>query len=267
MNDIRQSNFIWIDGEFVPTDQADLDLLSRPQPEGSVFYEDIYCYETEAGPAVFRLEEHLNQFLETIRNNGHPVCYSLAELRNTVHGTLCFNGVREGTIRSTLVMPPGTGRAAQDAPTWAIAAWDVPLRADAPHPEQSFERSIVIEQDLPEGAALFVVKEGQILTPPSARFGNQVLRNSVVTLARDLGYPVHEKRLTHAQVYAGDEAFISTSVDEITAVVEMAGNVIGNGRVGEVTRSLQKALYETTRGRGRRSQEWLDWVWGSFVGL
>ena len=267
MNNVKQSNFIWIDGEFIPTEQADLDLLSPARKAGSMLFEDIHCYETDSGPAVFRLEEHLNQFLEAIRASGYPVCYSLSELRNTVHGTLTFNGVREGTIRPTLVMPPVVEGAETGAPTWAVAAWDVPLRAGGRKRGASFGRTAALRNGLPEGAALFVVQGGEILTPPSERFGNRVLRDSVVTLAQDMGFPVNEARLTHEQVYAGDEVFMSSAVDEITAVLEMDGHVIGDGVAGEVTRSLQQALFETTRGRGRRSQEWLDWVWGSFVGL
>jgi branched-chain amino acid aminotransferase len=260
----QRTNYIWVDGEFVPQEQTDIDLLS-PQPAGgTLLFEEIHCYETTSGPAVFRLEEHLIQFLEAIRSQGYPVCYSLSELRNTVHGTLFYNGVREGKIRPSLVMNTGESSA---APVWAVAAWAHPQAVEPGHQAGTVGSSIILNEGLPEGAALFIVKKGTIYTPPSERFGNQVLRDSVVTLARDLGYPVVEESVSHEKLYSSEEAFISTAVADLKAVIEVDRHVIGDGKAGKVTRALQSALFETMRGRGRRSQEWLDWVWGSFVGM
>ncbi len=260
----KRTNYIWVDGEFIPQDQAQIDLLAPAPPGSMLLFEEIHCFETTTGPAVFRLEEHLDQFLEAIRSEGYPVCYSLSELRNTVHGTLSYNGVREGKIRPSLVMNPEESGA---APVWAVAAWAHPQSVELAPPSGVEGSAVVLNEGLPRGAALFIVEKGAIFTPPSERFGNQVLRDSVVTLAHDLGYPVVEGPITHEQLYSSEEAFISTAVADLKAVIEVDHQVIGDGKPGPVTRALQTALYETMRGRGRRSQEWLDWVWGSFVGM
>ena len=98
-------------------------------------------------------------------------------------------------------------------------------------------------------------------------FDPQVIRDSVITLAQDLGVPVFIQPLSREWLYRADEVFLSTTIAEVIPVRDVDGRAIGTDCPGPFTHDLQSAFFETTRGRGRRSSEWLEWVWGSFVGM
>ncbi|GAB4579772.1 MAG: branched-chain amino acid transaminase [Anaerolineales bacterium] len=257
-------NFIWINGEFVPCEDADVDVFAPTRQTSHLIFEDIRCFDTPDGPAVFRLGDHLEQFLESIRARGYDVQYDIDDLCDTVYRTLTFNGVREGSIRPAMYLNDGHN----DVPKLAVATWAWPANTERENREWGFKKAVSLNSGkIPERAALFLVDEQKIYTPPSEIFGNQVIRDSVITLATDLGIPVFVQPLSREWLYRADEVFLSTVVAEVTPVREVDGRAIGADCPGPVTHALQSAFFETTRGRGRRSSEWLEWVWGSFVGM
>jgi len=259
-----KSNFIWINGEFVPHEDADVNVFAPTRQTSHLVFEDIRCFETDWGPAVFRLGDHVQQFLEAIRSRGYNAHYSVDDLCNTVHRTLTFNNIREGSIRPAMYLNGGN----DDIPKLAVATWSWPAFTEHESEEWGFKKAIALNSGkIPERAALFLVDDQKIYTPPSAVFGNRVIRDSVITLAQDLGIPVFEQPLSREWLQRADEVFLSTVVAEITPVREVDGHPSQTECPGPITHSLQSAFFETTRGRGRRSAEWLEWVWSSFVGL
>ena len=257
-------NFIWINGEFVPHEDADVDVFAPTRQTSHLVYEDIRCFDTPDGPAVFRLGDHLEQFLEAIRARGYDVLYDVNDLCDTVYRTVNYNGIREGSIRPAMYL----NGSHNDIPKLAVATWSWPAFTESENVEWGFKKAIAMNSgDIPERSALFLVDDQKIYTPPSAIFGNRVIRDSVITLARDLEIPVFVQPLSREWLYRADEVFLSTVVAEITPVREVDGRPSRTECPGPITRALQSAFFETTRGRGRRSSEWLEWVWGSFVGL
>lgn len=257
------SNFVWINGEFIPCEDAEVDVCSPSRQTPRLVFEDIRCFDTPDGPAVFRLNDHLEQFLEAIRARGYDAQYDVDDLCDTVYRTITYNGVREGSIRPAMFLNDEH----TDIPKLAVAAWAWPAFTDE-DAEWGFKKAVAMNSGaIPERAALFLVDGGKIYTPPSAIFGNHVIRDSVITLARDLGIPAFVQPLSREWLYRADEVFLSTTVAEVTPVREIDGRVATADVPGPITNALQAAFFETTRGRGRRSSEWLEWVWGSFVGL
>ena len=59
-----KSDFIWMDGQLVPFDQATVHFITPTLHYGLGVFEGIRCYATAKGPAVFRLQEHLERFLD-----------------------------------------------------------------------------------------------------------------------------------------------------------------------------------------------------------
>ncbi len=110
------------------------------------------------------------------------------------------------------------------------------------------------------GMNIFVVRDEVIYTPPRTTILEGITRDSVVTLARDLGYKVVEERLVRDQLYIADEVFVCGTAAEVTAVSEIDTRPIGTGRMGTVTRYIQKEFFQTVRGEGQRSVEWLDYI-------
>lgn len=108
------------------------------------------------------------------------------------------------------------------------------------------------------GENLFIVKNKCLYepTPTSALPG--ITRDSVATLARDLGYTVSERRLTRDDVYVADEAFFCGTAIEVEPVVELDRRRIGNGRPGPVTEEVTKAYARAVRGEDARYVHWLS---------
>ena len=63
---MEKSEWIWMNGEFVAWDDAQVHVLSHGLHYGTGVFEGIRCYETDRGPAVFRHREHLQRLAETV---------------------------------------------------------------------------------------------------------------------------------------------------------------------------------------------------------
>jgi len=90
---------------------------------------------------------------------------------------------------------------------------------------------------------LFIVKYGEIFTPPStAGILPGVTRRRVIELVRELGYRLIEKGLTPYDVTNADEAFLTGTLSEIVPLVKVKGIEIGDGTVGPITRRIMDAF-------------------------
>jgi branched-chain amino acid aminotransferase len=110
------------------------------------------------------------------------------------------------------------------------------------------------------GMNIFIVRDGVIYTPPRATILEGITRDSVITVARDLGYTLVEEQIVRDQLYIADEVFVCGTAAEVTAVAEIDTRPIGTGRMGPTTREIQKAFFKTVRGEGSRSASWLEYV-------
>ncbi|MCQ4346322.1 branched-chain amino acid transaminase [Pseudomonas stutzeri] len=106
------------------------------------------------------------------------------------------------------------------------------------------------------GENVFIVKDGVIYTPEVTACLNGITRNTVLTLARELGVEIVEKRITRDEVYIADEAFFTGTAAEVTPIRELDGRQIGAGRRGPVTEKLQKAYFDLVTGKTAAHAEW-----------
>ena len=106
------------------------------------------------------------------------------------------------------------------------------------------------------GENVFIVKDGVIYTPEVTACLNGITRNTVLTLARELGVQIVEKRITRDEVYIADEAFFTGTAAEVTPIRELDGRQIGAGRRGPVTEKLQKAYFDLVTGKTAAHAEW-----------
>lgn len=121
-----KSDFIWMDGELVPYDQATVHLITPTLHYGVGVFEGIRCYQTPQGPAVFRLREHMQRFLESIHILGvRDFPYTVEDLRLAVHQTIKANGFTECYIRPLMYLQGPMGlNMDQSRPRVGIAAWE-----------------------------------------------------------------------------------------------------------------------------------------------
>jgi branched-chain amino acid aminotransferase len=110
------------------------------------------------------------------------------------------------------------------------------------------------------GENLFLVRGGKIYMPPTADILEGITRDSLITLARDLGYEVVEQPISRDQLYVSDEVFVCGTAAECIALREIDFRTIGEGRMGPVTREVQQAFRAAIHGEHPRSAEWLDYV-------
>ncbi|MDD3650452.1 branched-chain amino acid transaminase [Immundisolibacter sp.] len=107
------------------------------------------------------------------------------------------------------------------------------------------------------GENVFLVRKGVIYTPDITAALEGITRDTVITLARDAGYEVREKRITRDEVYIADEAFFTGTAAEVTPIRSLDDRVIGEGRPGPVTRALQERYFDTVNGRNEARLDWL----------
>ena len=88
---MEKSDWIWMNGEFVAWDQAQVHVLSHGLHYGSGVFEGIRCYETEQGPAVFRHLEHMQRLENSAELYYLPLSYSAEELRKATTELIARN--------------------------------------------------------------------------------------------------------------------------------------------------------------------------------
>jgi branched-chain amino acid aminotransferase len=111
------------------------------------------------------------------------------------------------------------------------------------------------------GENIFVVREGEILTPPHvASILDGINRKSVIQIARDLGYTVVERDIARAELYLAEEVFMTGTAAEMVPVREIDDHQIGPGEPGEITRHVQAKFMDALYGRADEYLEWLDFV-------
>jgi branched-chain amino acid aminotransferase len=110
------------------------------------------------------------------------------------------------------------------------------------------------------GENLFVVRDGEIKTPPLANVLEGITRASVIEIARDKGMTVSEAPITRDELYVADEIFLTGTAAEVTPVREVDHRQIGPGRRGPITKTLQDAFFDVVAGRDRKHERWLTYV-------
>ena len=110
------------------------------------------------------------------------------------------------------------------------------------------------------GENIFLVRDHVIYTVPKASILEGITRDSLITLARDLGYTVSEEPISRDQLYIADEVFVCGTAAEVIALREIDFRMIGDGKTGPVARLLQESFEQVTSGRHPRSAEWLSLV-------
>ena len=108
------------------------------------------------------------------------------------------------------------------------------------------------------GENFFLVRNGVIYTPELTSALDGITRDTIITLANELGYEVREKRITRDEVYIADEAFFTGTAAEVTPIRELDGRAIGPGHRGPVTEKLQTRYFDVVHGRVGKHENWLS---------
>lgn len=108
------------------------------------------------------------------------------------------------------------------------------------------------------GENIFIIRDGKIHTPPlSSSVLPGITRDTVVTLARDLGIPIVEAVIPREFLYIADEIFFTGTAAEVTPIRTVDKMQIGSGQRGPITEKLQKAFFDIVEGRVADAHGWL----------
>lgn len=107
------------------------------------------------------------------------------------------------------------------------------------------------------GENIFFVRGGVIFTPNIASsILPGITRDSIIRLARDLGYEVREENIPREMLYISDEIFFTGSAAEVTPVTQVDHIRVGSGKLGEITGKLQTAYFDYIEGRSKDIYNW-----------
>lgn len=113
------------------------------------------------------------------------------------------------------------------------------------------------------GQNIFIVRNGTLYTPPlSSSILPGITRDSVLTIARELGYQVREDTIPREMLYIADELFFAGTAVEITPIRSVDKITIGAGTRGPITAAIQQAFFDIINGKRPDTYGWLTYVYG-----
>ncbi len=130
--------------------------------------------------------------------------------------------------------------------------------------ENGFEEALMLDENgfaaEGTGECLFIVRGGNLITPPNDNSLESITQATVLELARDMGITIERRNITRDEIYIADEAFFTGTAAELTPINSLDHRVIGNGRRGPVTEQLQKAYFDVVYGRNGKYRHHLTFI-------
>ncbi len=112
------------------------------------------------------------------------------------------------------------------------------------------------------GENIFVIKNKCITTPPlSSSALDGITRDSVIKLSRNMGYTTIEKKITRSELYLSDEIFLTGTAAEITPIIKIDNQNIGDGKSGKITKELMSKYNKITMGKDKKFYDWVTKVY------
>lgn len=303
---VEATKKIWMDGQFVNWDEARVHVLSHTLHYGLGAFEGIRCYDTDQGPAVFRLQDHLDRLFDSALIAGMKMPYSKQDIYQATIDTIKINGLNACYIRPLVYLGYGEmGINNRNNPVQvSIAVWPwgaylgeealakgirVCISSFTRHHvnvmmtkakivgnyansqlakmeaiDSGFDEAIMldVQGNVSEGSGenIFIVRRGELKTPPLTSILEGVTRNSIIDLARHLGLTVQESIFSRDELYIADEAFFTGTAAELTPIREVDNRSIGDGRPGPITHKLQQAFFRVVQGKDDTFKEWLTFI-------
>jgi branched-chain amino acid aminotransferase len=304
---MTKSEKIWMNGEFIPWDEAKVHVLAHVMHYGSSVFEGIRAYHTRTGPAIFRLGEHVERLMHSAKIYRMKPQYSAEQIERACLEVVSVNNLKECYIRPLVyrgyahvgVNPIGTpietmiaaypwGKYLGDDAltkgvavkigTWArMAPNTLPAMAKAggnylnsqllklEAVEDGYAEAIALDTQgyVSEGSGenVFIVVKGELITPPvSSSILAGITRDSVMRLAKDMGYNVREAVIPREMLYIADEFFFTGTAVEVTPVTSVDRIPVGAGERGPVTKAIQDAFFGIVKGELPDRYGWLSSV-------
>jgi len=301
---IKHFEKVWHNGEFIPWNEATIHVASHVVSYGSCLFEGIRCYDTPAGPSIFRLKEHTERLVNSCKIYRMELEFSRDQLAQAMVELVQVNAVKHCYIRPVIFRGFGEvgvsplknpieiyllawewgkylgNEALRQGVDVCVSSWQriapntLPAiaKAAANYMNAQLVKMEALTNGYVEGITLdasghvsegsgeniFVMRGGKIITPPlSSSILPGITRDSVITLAQELGYTVVEQAISREMLYIADEVFFTGTAAEITPIRSVDRIVVGEGQPGPVTRSLQARFLSIVQGKAEDKYGWL----------
>ena len=279
---------IWMNGKLVGHDDANIHILSHVVHYGSSVFEGIRIYKTENGPAIFRLREHVKRLFDSAKVYRMDIPYSIEEIEQAIIETVKANKLEQGYIRPIayrgyfeLGVTPTRCPVDVAIAAWAwgaylgeealnkgirvqVSSWRSSQLIRLEALNNGYEEGIALDYlgNISEGSGenLFVVLNGKLITPnlASSALGG-ITKDTVIQLAKKLGYEVVEQAIPRELLYICDELFLTGTAAEVTPVYSVDNIVVGNGDK-TIAKALQKEFFDLAHGRHELSEKYLTYI-------
>ena len=294
---------IWLDGTFCDWKDAKIHILTHTLHYGTGVFEGVRAYETEQGPAIFRLQDHTSRLFKSAELIGMNIPYSQTELMEAQCESVKINKLKNAYIRPLCFYGnEGMGLRADNLKVHAsVSSWDwgAYLGEDkikngikvkvSPFPKRAadsmlykakatgnylnsmlalqdalssgYDEALILdtEDTVNEGSGenFFIVKNETLITPGLSTVLDGITRKTIIQLAADLEISTEEKKIELDEVYNCDEAFFTGTAAEVTPIIQINNESIGNRKPGKITSMLQKNYFKLITGRYNRHSDWL----------
>ena len=294
---------IWLDGTFCDWKDAKIHILTHTLHYGTGVFEGLRAYETEQGPAIFRLQDHTSRLFKSAELIGMNIPYSQTELMEAQCESVKINKLKNAYIRPLCFYGnEGMGLRADNLKVHAsVSSWDwgAYLGEDkikngikvkvSPFPKRAadsmlykakatgnylnsmlalqdalssgYDEALILdtENTVNEGSGenFFIVKNETLITPGLSTVLDGITRKTIIQLAADLEISTEEKKIELDEVYNCDEAFFTGTAAEVTPIIQINNESIGNRKPGKITSMLQENYFKLITGRYNRHSDWL----------
>ena len=139
--------------------------------------------------------------------------------------------------------------------------------AKAEAKENGYDEAIMFTSDghVSEGTGenVFILREGKLITPPfSDNILEGITRGCIMEIVKsELGIEIVERSIDRTELYIADEMFLCGTGAQISPVVEIDRRLVGDGKVGPVTKKLQKLYFDAVKGNDPKYSSWLTPVY------
>ncbi|MEO8215732.1 MAG: branched-chain amino acid transaminase [Acidobacteriota bacterium] len=298
---------VWMNGRLVDFADARIHVFTHALHYGSGLFEGARCYKTDQGPAVFRLDDHIERLYNGARIYRMEIPISREEFAKACFDVINANDFDECYLRplvyrgfQSLGVYPGKcpvdicigawkwgkylgEEALENGVDVCVSSWNrmapntfpalakatanymnsILIRSEAEADGYSEGIALDVQGYVSEGSGenVFLIKKNILYTPPlGASILAGITRDSIITIARDLGYEVVQSLIPREMLYIADEVFFCGTAAEVTPIRSIDRIKIGSGQRGVITERIQTRYFETIRGEVADVHGWLTYV-------
>ena len=271
---------VYVNGRFVPKDEAKINCFDEGVTHGWAVYEGLRIY----GGKLLLLDEHIDRLYDSAKAAYISIPISKKEFKNAIIDTIKANGFRDAHIRPWVsygekggkpniviqvknrksemgkkikAMVSAVRRTACDAIDAKIktsSRLDICL-ASVEAQQGGMDCAIMLDKDgfvadVAPGASIFIVKKGVVFTPFTTNCLESITRELLMNLLKKEGYEVVEKNLTFKDIYSADEIFECGTGAEIKPIIEVDGRTIGDGSTGPIVKKAIELYWKYIEEEG-----------------